>query len=67
MTTCPHCDGSGRDYDCWDEKTCPMVADGGCADCSIRCPLCKGTGAALPTRCDIEVSALREGSRRAPR
>jgi RecJ-like exonuclease len=44
LEECAHCGGSGRDYECLDVRTCPMAADGGCADCSIQCPLCKGSG-----------------------
>lgn len=44
MNRCWNCEGAGRIHECWDEKTCPMAADGGCEDCSLRCPECKGSG-----------------------
>ena len=66
MNVCHLCGGERRVYSCWDEARCPMAQDGGCDDCASRCPECAGTGTALPPRCDIEVSALREGCRRAP-
>lgn len=66
MNVCHLCGGERRVYSCWDEAKCPMAQDGGCDDCASRCPECAGAGTALPTRCDIGVSALREGLRQSP-